>query len=180
MKRRLILLIAVFVLAIASFAMPVLGQDSDGEEDALSAVDQAIGAALVDRIGSTFDESRAPIVDALAVAGDDSEALAEAYDDLAFWSLMYARGLESLGLPEPMQLLVDGVVSAHADVSLAAESLAADPGDASLLATYTDAEQARLASVRALYEALGLHAPDQDADSDADGGPDGASPSPAP
>lgn len=162
------------MLGIASGSIPVLGQDGHGEEDALSDVNRAISGALVEGIGSSFDASRAPIVDALAVAGDDPEALAQVYDDLAFWSLMYARGLESLNLPEGVQPLVERVVS------VAAESLAADPSDASLLVAYADTEQARLVSVRALYEALRLQAPGQDGDdSGADRRLDGASPSPA-
>jgi hypothetical protein len=177
MKRRPIMLITVFILAIASGSVAVHGQEAEGEDDALSDVDRAVAAVLLESISSSLDESRDPIVDALAAAGEDPEALAQAYNDLAFWSLMYAQGVKVVGLPAGVQPLVDDLVSAHGDFSAAAESLAADPTEASLLAAYLDAEQARLASVDALYEALGLTSPGQDADSVDQDELDGPSPS---
>ena len=178
MKRRLIMLVTVFMLVIASGSVAFHGQGADGDEDALSDVDRAVAATLLERISSSFDGSRKPIVDALAAAGDDPEALAQAYNDLAFWSLMYARGLESVNLPEGVQPLVEGTVSAHGDLGVAAESLAGDPSEGSLLSAYMDAEQARLASVDALYEALGLRAPGQDGDAVVQQALDDPSPSP--
>lgn len=119
---------------------------------------------LLTSYDSSFDESRKPIVDALAAAGEDPEVLAQVYNNLAFWSLLYAQGLESLTFPEGVQPLVDDLVGAHSDFSLAVESLSADPSDASLLDAYMDAEQTRLASVDAIYIAVGLPPPGQDAD----------------
>ena len=179
MKRRLTMLITLFMLALAAGSVAVHAQEVDGEESALSDADRLMGATLLESISSSFDASRTPIVDALAAAGDDPEALAQVYNDLAFWSLMYAQGLESVGLPEGVGPLMDGLVNAHHDFSAAAESLAADPSESALLETYEDAEQARLASVDALYEALGLEAPGPDADSSDQQEPDGPSPSPS-
>ena len=167
------------IVAIAMVMAPITAYGQETDEGELSGLDRIAASAVLEGMQSSFDESLGPMLQALEEADDDPEALAQAYGDMALWALMYARGLDLVNFPDGVAPLIDDITTSHSEFSSAAEALAAQPMDESLLLGYRAAEEARLASIDALYLALGLPVPSGGSDSDAIGPAESPSPSAA-
>ena len=95
MTKRAMRVLAAVAMTVMLSASSIHAQDAS--EPPAPDVSASVAAAIFDGVAQSFDASLAPIIAAEAAAGDDAELRGQAYGDLAFWALMYARAAIAIG-----------------------------------------------------------------------------------